>query len=192
MKHIHLYSLVLLIIGGMGLYIAYAGHAHRQEMQRVENARIILISKQEMKLRLIDYRGNELLCAPVATGKNYGNKRKKGDMRTPEGVFQVSDIQDASGWMHDFGDGKGEISGAYGNHFIRLSVPGQKGIGIHGTHLPESIGTRASEGCIRMHNEDLERLVKLIYPPLVVVITPAKEDVKADLALKGDEDMQQL
>lgn len=109
--------------------------------------------------------------------KSNGNKRKKGDMRTPEGVFQVSDIQDASGWTHDFGDGKGEISGAYGNHFIRLSVPGQKGIGIHGTHLPESIGTRASEGCIRMNNKDLEQLVKLIYPPLVVVITPGREDI---------------
>lgn len=185
MKRIHLYSLFLLIIGGMGIYIAYTEHSHREEMLRVENARIILISKQEMKLRLIDYKGNELLCAPIATGKNYGNKQKKGDMCTPEGVFQVSDIQDASGWTHDFCDGKGEISGAYGSHFIRLSVPGQKGIGIHGTHLPESIGTRASEGCIRMNNEDLEQLVKLIVPPLVVVITPAEEDVKANLNTKG-------
>lgn len=182
MRHSYLYSLFLLIIGGMGIYIAYTGHAHRKEMQQVENARIILISKQDMRLRLIDYKGKELFSAPVATGKNYGNKRKKGDMRTPEGVFQVSDIQDASNWTHDFGDGKGEISGAYGNHFIRLSVPKQKGIGIHGTHLPESIGTRASEGCIRMNNEDLEQLVKLIYPPLTVVITPAEEDVKANAA----------
>lgn len=88
MKHICLYSLFFLIIGGMGAYIAYAEHVHREEMQQVENARIILISKQEMKLRLIDYKGNELFCAPVATGKNKGNKQKKGDMRTPEGVFR--------------------------------------------------------------------------------------------------------
>ncbi|MCD8183870.1 MAG: L,D-transpeptidase [Bacteroides sp.] len=47
--------------------------------------------------------------------------------------------------------------------------------------MPESIGTRASEGCIRMNNEDLEQLVKQIYPPLVVAITPAAEDVKANL-----------
>lgn len=68
MKHICLYSLFLLIIGGMGAYIAYVQYAHRKEMQQVENACIILISKQEMKLRLIDYKGNELFCAPVATG----------------------------------------------------------------------------------------------------------------------------
>ena len=35
---------------------------------------------------------------------------------------------------------------------------------------------RATEGCIRLCNEDLERLVSLIYPPLTVVITPAVED----------------
>lgn len=137
-----------------------------------------------MKLKLIDYKGNELFCAPVATGKNVGNKEKAGDMRTPEGVFQVADIQQAADWKHDFKDGKGEISGAYGDYFIRLAVPGHKGIGIHGTHLPESIGTRASEGCIRMDNEDLNQLVSLIYPPMTVVITPGAEDEKANCISK--------
>lgn len=102
-------------------------------------------------------------------------------MRTPEGIFLVSDIQRASNWTHDFGDGKGEIKGAYGDYFIRLAVPGHKGIGIHGTHLPESIGTRDSEGCIRLENEDLNELVKLIHPPMTVVITPAAEDETANL-----------
>lgn len=88
MKHIHLYSLFLLIIGGMGLYIAYAGHAHRQEMQRVENARIILISKQEMKLRLIDYRGNELLCAPVATARTTATNGKRETCEPPKESFR--------------------------------------------------------------------------------------------------------
>ena len=55
-------------------------------------------------------------------------------------------------------------------------VPGHTGIGIHGTHAPESIGTRATEGCIRLNNDDLERLVDLIYPPLSVVITPSARD----------------
>lgn len=178
MKHIYLYTLFLLLIGGMGIYIVYAERVHCAEMAQVEHARIILVSKREMRLRLIDYKGHELFSAPVATGKGFGNKRKRGDMRTPEGIFQVVDIQDASHWKHDFGDGKGEISGAYGNHFIRLEVPGQKGIGIHGTHLPESIGTRDSEGCIRLANEDLEKLVQMIYPPLTVVITPAAADEK--------------
>lgn len=131
-----------------------------------------------MMLRLIDYKGDTLFTAPIAVGKSYGNKQKQGDMRTPEGVFKVVDIQNSSAWTHNFGDGKGDIAGAYGHHFIRLGVPGHKGIGIHGTHAPKSIGSRATEGCIRLNNEDLEKLVKLIYPPLTVVITPSAMDVK--------------
>lgn len=173
----------MLIVGAAGT-IGYLTYHHRAELDKVQNARIILISKQEMRLRLIDYKGNELFSASVAVGMNAGNKQEVGDMCTPEGVFQVADIQHASGWEHDFGDGKGKVKGAYGDTFIRLTVPGHKGIGIHGTHLPESIGTRDSEGCIRMNNEDLNRLVALIYPPLTVVITPGVEDEKINCKSK--------
>lgn len=184
MKVQHYWGLILILILGAAGSICWLEYRHQQELDKVDNARFILISKQEMKLRLIDYKGNELFCAPVATGVNKGNKEKVGDMRTPEGVFQVADIQQAADWKHDFKDGKGEISGAYGDYFIRLAVPGHKGIGIHGTHLPESIGTRASEGCIRMKNDDLKRLVELIYPPMTVVITPAAEDEKVNDKMK--------
>ena len=63
---------------------------------------------------------------PIACGRALGNKEKPGDMKTPEGLFSVQQIQDASAWTHDFGDGKGEIRGAYGSHFIRLKTPGHR------------------------------------------------------------------
>lgn len=147
-----------------------------QTIRKVQNASFILISKQEMKLRVIDYKGVERFSADIACGKNYGNKTKRGDMKTPEGVFHVSDIQNAQEWKHDFRDGKGEIAGAYGPYFIRLDVPGHTGIGIHGTHDSLSIGTRATEGCIRLGNQDLERLVPLVTVPMTVVITPSATD----------------
>lgn len=164
----------------MAAAVVYREYCHRRERDRWQHTAVLIVSKQDMTLRLIDYKGNVLLSAPVATGLNAGNKQKQGDMRTPEGVFQVVDIQRSSAWKHDFGDGKGAISGSYGDYFIRLDVPGHAGIGIHGTHLPESIGTRASEGCIRLHNDDLNRLVSLIYPPLTVIITPAASDEAAN------------
>ncbi len=154
---------------------------YQRIISKIENANIVVISKQDMQLSLIDYKGDTLFCAPIAAGKAYGNKQKQGDMRTPEGVFRVVDIQNSSKWTHDFHDGKGEIEGAYGKYFIRLNVPGHKGIGIHGTHVPESIGSRATEGCIRLNNDDLERLVSLIYPPLTVVITPSTLDESQNL-----------
>lgn len=98
-------------------------------------------------------------------------------MKTPEGLFSVQQIQDASAWTHDFGDGKGEIRGAYGSHFIRLKTPGHRGIGIHGTHDPASIGTRATEGCVRLNNSDLLELVKkYVYVGMPVVILTSEAD----------------
>lgn len=145
-------------------------------IQDIHCARLMLISKQDMKLRLIDYKGNTLFESDIACGLKYGDKQKQGDMKTPEGIFSIADIQDSRKWTHDFHDGKGEIEGAYGSFFIRLSVPGYKGIGIHGTHDSLSIGTRATEGCIRLKNNDLEKLISMIRIPMTVIITPSVED----------------
>jgi hypothetical protein len=43
---------------------------------------------------------------------------------------------------------------------------------IHGTHLynQDSIGLPASHGCVRMHNEDLERLYSMVEPKTPVFI----------------------
>ena len=123
----------------------------------------ILVKKSEFRLE----DGTAVNSWPVALGKNAGQKRVSGDMKTPDGSFPVDEILDASYWTHDFGDGKGEIAGAYGPYFISLDTSALSGgawdgIGIHGTHDPASIGTCASEGCIRMNNSDLRTLKKHI------------------------------
>ena len=150
---------------------------YKHKLNDINNTSFIVISKEDMMLRLIDFKGREIQKYPIACGKNYGNKETKGDLKTPEGLFHVTEIEKASSWVHDFGDGKGEIPGAYGPFFIRLEVPGQKGIGIHGTHKPESIGTRDTEGCIRLNNEDLLKLVKQTHIGMAVLITPSYMDV---------------
>ena len=119
----------------------------------------ILIKKSEFRLYLLED-GNVVDSWPVALGKNAGQKRVSGDMKTPDGTFPIDEVIDSSDWTHDFGDGRGEIEGAYGPYFISLDTSALSGgawdgIGIHGTHDPASIGTCASEGCIRMHNSDL-------------------------------------
>lgn len=141
-----------------------------------DGAVLLAISKQSMTLAVYDAHSRLLAVYPIACGKALGNKEKPGDMKTPEGLFSVQQIQDASAWTHDFGDGKGEIRGAYGSHFIRLKTPGHRGIGIHGTHDPASIGTRATEGCIRLNNRDLLQLVKYVYVGMPVVITTSEAD----------------
>lgn len=125
----------------------------------------IVIDKSDFTLTLYD--GKEVVKVyPVAVGKNAGDKEEVGDMRTPVGKFRIVNIHNSSAWTHDFKDGKGEIKGAYGPWFLRLytgkdatlSGKAWKGTGIHGTHAPESIGTCATEGCIRLKNEDIADL----------------------------------
>ena len=129
----------------------------------------IRVNKSAYTLTL--YKGSEPVKTYfIAVGKNPGDKQRVGDNRTPVGKFKIVSIENASKWTHDFHDGKGKIRGAYGPWFLRLEAKGWKGIGIHGTHDPESIGTMATEGCIRLHNEDIAELKQYAYRNMPVVI----------------------
>lgn len=150
---------------------------HNKTVNEIRGSTFVIIDKSNYTLKLFKYTGELIQESKIAYGKNAGNKRKVGDLKTPEGVFNILSVEDASEWEHDFKDDTlGKIKGAYGPYFIRLNVPGQKGIGIHGTHDNNSIGTRASEGCIRMKNEELLELVKKINSSSVVAIIPGVED----------------
>jgi len=146
----------------------------------------IVVSKQELMLYVCEALDDDtvrLAEYPVCMGKNKGHKQKKGDMRTPEcsweQPFMISQIQDASTWSHDFGDGRGSIL-AYGNWFMRLVTPGFSGIGIHGsTNNEDSVPGRASEGCIRLLNDDLDVLkAKYAYEGMKVVVKAEGEGLK--------------
>lgn len=138
-------------------------------------SKVVVVDKPNLQLYLIE--GTDtIFAAPVCVGANYGDKQRRGDKRTPEGTFSISQIQESSKWTHDFGDGKGEVNGAYGPWFIRLRTPKWRSIGIHGTCHPETIGTRASEGCVRLRNNDLVKLKSLISVGTKVIILPDAKD----------------
>ena len=85
---------------------------------------------------------------PIASGA--------ADTPSPMGVFRVN---------RRFAT---EMSG-FGTRFLGLNVPwGQ--YGIHGTNKPESIGSGASHGCIRLRVGDAEKLYRLIPTGARVVI----------------------
>ena len=146
----------------------------------------IIISKQRMALEVYNAESELLRSYPVAVGKNYGNKRLKGDMRTPEGEFVVKQIQSSSSWLYDYGDGRGYVEGFYGDWFLRLDVPEFSGIGIHGTEDEASLGRRVTEGSIRLANEDIRELVSMIKEGISVAIEGSSKDHEAD----GIVDMQ--
>lgn len=131
----------------------------------------IFISKVDMTLTLVGSQGQVVASYPIACGENIGQKSIKGDHKTPEGYFLLQNIHESSKWGHDFHDGKGFIRNAYGPYFLRLQT-GFQGIGIHGTHAPESIGTRATEGCIRLDNKNIADLEGRVSIGMPVIIGP--------------------
>lgn len=88
---------------------------------------------------------------PIATGKD--------ETPTPIGQFHITKKQ------KDWGSG-------FGTRWMELDVPwGQ--YGIHGTSSPHSIGESTSNGCIRMHNKDVEELyAKVPVDTLVTIVGP--------------------
>jgi len=87
---------------------------------------------------------------PIAYGANPdgASKQKVGDNRTPEGDFKIINKERrpyegvATRWM--------QLSTRWGD------------IGVHGTPMPLSIGSRASHGCVRMYSQDSLELFQLV------------------------------
>jgi lipoprotein-anchoring transpeptidase ErfK/SrfK len=168
------FELEVLYIPDASVVLAY--RAERDSLKKDDKTDIILVSKQDLKLRMIKYHDSTMLTFPIATGRNLGDKKKSGDKKTPEGIFTVYAIHDASEWDYDFHDGKGKIKGSYGKYFIRFKE--HYHIGIHGTHLPETLGSRATDGCVRMQSESIEEIVPLVSrSKTLIVVAPAMEDV---------------
>ena len=61
----------------------------------------------------------------------------------------------------------GDPGYALGSRWIALdglggNAKGRTGFGIHGTIEPETIGTKSSKGCIRLHNGDVKKVYNLL------------------------------
>ena len=115
---------------------------------------------------------------------------------TPTGVWNIWDMRENPTWYNPALDTWGASlpaivpggpSNPMGTRAIYIDAPGL--IRIHGTTSPPSIGRYASHGCIRMRNEEIERLFEMIPVGAKVVIvghrpagaaewdTPASADI---------------
>lgn len=112
----------------------------------VSNSYRIVINKSAKRLYL--YRDGTLYKVyPVAIGKP--------TTPTPTGTFTIANKQVNPG-------------GPFGTRWMGLSKPHY---GIHGNNNPPSIGTAASNGCVRMYNEDVEDLFDIVSVGTPVTIS---------------------
>ncbi len=57
-----------------------------------------------------------------------------------------------------------------GEYWIGLASPSFSGFGIHGTNQPETIGTKASMGCVRMNNDEVVELARIAWKGMEVTV----------------------
>ena len=165
-------KMVLLLLILFPVLSARAQAPFAKYLSQVDSAPFIVVDKPSLTLTLVDASGYPIKEYGCALARNFGPKQVRGDNKTPEGAFKINELLNARGLSHDFGDGKGPVRDAYGPWFLRLDVPGFRDIGIHGSPFPESIGTRATEGCVRLRNEDITDLKKRVKLGTWVIITP--------------------
>ena len=128
----------------------------------------IRIEKRRHVLTLV-YEGTVAKEYSVACGKND---------KTPEGAFEISSKLTNPDWtMTDPQTGKkiivphGDARNVLGTRWMGFAPPFAS-FGIHGTTAPESIGTDASEGCIRMLDKDVEELYSIVPHSTKIEIVP--------------------
>ena len=152
-----------------------------------KNVNSIKINVTEQQLSLLDEDGKVLQQYPVSTSR-YGTGCQNGSEKTPLGLHRIKDklggampvnevfigriphgsldecrargvdlpddvIMSRIMWLEGMEPGRNQ--GGYVDTFQRY-------IYIHGTNHEESIGTPASIGCIRMRNQDVVDLFRLV------------------------------
>ena len=115
----------------------------------------IEVGISEHRIRVFD--GDEVIVdEPVGVGRD--------DRPTPGGVYYLKELLQPPDPNGPYGTYAYGLSG-FSN--VLTSFNGGSGvIGIHGTNEPDALGTDVSSGCIRVHNDVIERLVEEIGLPL--------------------------
>ena len=89
---------------------------------------------------------------------------------TPTGYYKVIDKEVNPTWT-DPGDASASIPSGPSNPLGYRWIGIGGNYGIHGTNRPESIGHYVSNGCIRMHEEDVEKIYDMVEVGTPVDIT---------------------
>jgi lipoprotein-anchoring transpeptidase ErfK/SrfK len=141
-------------------------HAAQSENQKQnEGATISVVVKVDTKINMLEvHEGEKLIAAyPVAIGSAH--------TASPIGQWKVRRITKLPTFRYDkemlqHGTRSGNFyllpPGPRNRVGVMWIALNKKGIGIHGTNEPDSIGRAASHGCIRLANWDVVRLATKI------------------------------
>ncbi|MEI7745692.1 MAG: L,D-transpeptidase [Chloroflexota bacterium] len=126
----------------------------------VDQDHLVLLSKNRREILVYQ----RIRSFPAAIGRNPGDKRRVGDNRTPE--TPAGRTYTVTGKLHT------SPTSPFGSRYLGLDSPPWRGIAIHGTNEPDTVGTMASHGCARLFNADAEWLYNAVQLGDPVLITP--------------------
>jgi len=105
----------------------------------------------------------------VVLGQKSGNKYRKGDLKTPSGVYFVTGHIEDGALPIKYGSGAFPVN--YPNAFDKHLKKTGNGIWLHGTHKSlYSRPPRDTEGCVALTNEELLRISRYVEPGVTPVI----------------------
>ncbi len=97
----------------------------------------------------------------ISMGRKGAGKNSEGDLKTPLGVYFIESHIDADKLVDKYGDGAYPIN--YPNVWDRYKKRSGSGIWLHGTRSGTyNRPTLASEGCVVLPNEDLNKISRYI------------------------------
>jgi hypothetical protein len=97
------------------------------------------------------------------------------DDKTPPGEFVVDTMLEKPRWYKPGGGvvEYGEEGHLLGERWIGFAdQPGAAGLGIHGTNDESTVGTKCSNGCLRMRRDDVMELYDFMRRGSIVVVRP--------------------
>lgn len=107
----------------------------------------------------------------AVTGKNPEDKKTRGDLRTPEGIYFVTGMLQGSSLPKKYG--RMALTLDYPNVYDRRESKSGYGIWIHATDDPSRLQRPFdTEGCVAVSNEDVVELSHFAIPfetPIVIV-----------------------
>jgi len=151
------------------LLIAFPHPIKELEADRVHA--YVIVNKANNKLALIkDEKVVKIL--PIATGRS--------NELTPEGTFTII-VKAKDPYYRKKNIPGGDPRNPLGSRWIGFDANGTDGrtFGVHGTNAPSSIGQYISNGCVRMHNKDVEWLYEQVPLNSKIVITLSNKSFAA-------------
>ncbi|RXJ86626.1 murein L,D-transpeptidase family protein [Arcobacter sp. CECT 8985] len=145
---------------------------------------LIVVDKNLKKLRLlkkIDNGFSQVANDDVIVGENPGDKKTEGDLRTPEGVYRLTNKLTKLDPFY----GPVALVTSYPNIFDKTLNKGGHGIWIHGMPINQK-REDYTKGCIALDNINLEKLEKNIDlndSILLISENEIKKSTKEDISL---------